>query len=140
MHAGPAGLVCLSIALAVRLPHVALRFNMTDNRDHLVPQSLLGQAARRFKMLGEPVRLDILNHLHVEEELNVQQIVEATGHSQANVSKHLGLLSREGLVARRKEGLYVYYWIADPMLSDICRAVCGQLRRTAEQAHWTVES
>lgn len=108
--------------------------------DRLVPQSLLDQAARRFKILGEPVRLDILNHLHVESELNVQQIVEATGHSQANVSKHLGLLSREGLVSRRKEGLYVFYRIADPMLTDICRAVCSQLKRRAEVAYRTLES
>lgn len=105
----------------------------TDN--HLVPSSLLDQAARRFKMLAEPVRLQILNHLHAEGELNVQQIVEATGQSQANVSKHLGLLSREGLVARRKEGLFVFYRIADPMLSDICSAVCGGLRRKAERAY-----
>lgn len=90
-------------------------------------------------MLSEPVRLDILNHLHVATELNVQQIVEATDHSQANVSKHLGLLSREGLVDRRKEGLYVFYSIADPMLTVICRSVCGQLRRRAEEAYRSVD-
>ncbi len=111
-----------------------------DSSEHLVPKSLLDQAARRFKMLSEPVRLDILDQLHVEGELNVQQIVAATGHSQANVSKHLGLLSREGLARRRKEGLYVFYSIADPMLSEICRAICGQLKRRAEEAYRTVEA
>ncbi|MEX0599527.1 MAG: metalloregulator ArsR/SmtB family transcription factor [Rhodothermales bacterium] len=103
--------------------------------ENLVPRDLMNQVARSFKMLSEPVRLDILNHLHVEKELNVQQIVETTGHSQANVSKHLGLLSREGLVARRKEGLYVFYRIADPMLADICQAVCSRLKRRAEATY-----
>lgn len=93
----------------------------------LVPEPLLEQAARRFKMLSEPVRLQILNHLHAYGELHVQQIADATGQSQANVSKHLGLLYRENLVARRKEGLFAYYMIADPMLSDICTAVCENI-------------
>lgn len=101
---------------------------MESKTGTLIPDVLLDQAARRFKMLGESARLHILNSLHVAGELNVKQIAEATGQSQANVSKHLGLLSREGLVDRRKEGLFAFYTIADPMLSLICAAVCRQLR------------
>lgn len=100
-------------------------------KQQLVPPALLEQAARRFKLLGEPSRLMLLNQLNVHGEMSVQDIVEATGQQQANVSKHLGLMAREGLVKRRKEGLYVYYSIADPTLSALCMLVCGQLKQEA---------
>lgn len=97
----------------------------------LIPRSLLKQVARRFKLLSEPVRLELLNLLHVQQEMNVQDLVEATGQLQANVSKHLRLLAEEGLVSRRKEGLYVYYSISDPNISALCLLVCGQLQAEA---------
>ena len=94
----------------------------------LIPKPLMEQAARRFRLLGEPVRLELLNHLHVRGEMTVQQLVEATGYQQANVSKHLGQMAEEGLVTRRKDGLYSYYSISDPTLSALCMLVCGRLR------------
>ena len=100
----------------------------------LVPRPLLALAAERFRLLGEPVRLELLNHLHVHGERNVQELVEATGQSHANVSKHLRHMAEVGLVERRKEGLYAYYHVADPTLSGICLLVCGQLQREAEAA------
>ena len=60
--------------------------------------------------------------------MSVQEIVDATGQQQANVSKHLGLMAREGLVARRAEGTKAFYRIADPNLSAMCLLVCGQIR------------
>jgi len=95
---------------------------------------MIARAARRFKLLGEPVRLELLNQLQLQGEMNVQELVEATGHLQANVSKHLGLLGREGLVTRRKEGLNAYYSIADPTLAALCTLVCGQIRQEALEA------
>jgi len=103
---------------------------MTDKE--LVPQEQIEHAARRFKLLSEPVRLELLNRLQHQGEMTVTELVEATGHQQANVSKHLGLMAREGLLTRRKEGLYVYYDIADPTLSAICMLVCGRLREESE--------
>lgn len=94
----------------------------------LVPPELLERAARRFRLLGEPVRLQLLSLLEARGEMNVQELVEATGEQQANVSKHLGLLAREGLVTRRRDGYYAYYSVCDPSLSGICLLVCGQLR------------
>jgi len=93
----------------------------------LLPRDLLEKVARRFQLLGEPVRLEVLNLLHAGGEMNVQQIVEATGQSQANMSKHLRLLANEGLVSRRKEGLYAFYRINDPSLAGLCLLVCGQI-------------
>ena len=93
----------------------------------LLPRDLLEKVARRFQLLGEPVRLEVLNLLNARGELNVQQIVEETGQSQANISKHLRLLADNGLVSRRKDGLYGYYSINDPSLAGLCLLVCGQI-------------
>lgn len=100
----------------------------------LVPREMLERAARRFQLLSEPVRLELLNLLHTHGEMNVQQLVEATGQHQANVSKHLRLMAEENMVARRKEGLYAFYRIADPSLAGMCLLVCGQLRQQHEDA------
>lgn len=100
----------------------------------LIPRALLVRAAERFRLLGEPVRLELLNLLHAHGELSVQALVGATGQSHANVSKHLRLMAEAGLVERRREGLYAYYHVADPTLSGICLLVCGQLEREAEAA------
>ncbi len=94
----------------------------------LLPREMLLHVAERFRLLGEPVRLEILNLLHVNGEMNVQELVESTGQLQANVSKHLKLLAEAGMVARRKEGLFAYYSIHDPTLAGLCMIVCGQLQ------------
>ena len=96
----------------------------------LLPRELLHEVAGRVRLLGEPVRLEILNLLHVHGEMNVQEIIEATGQQQANVSKHLKLLAEADMVSRRKAGLFVYYSVADPSLSGLCLLVCGQIPAT----------
>lgn len=96
--------------------------------NELVPSERLEEAASRFKLLSETVRLELLNQLQQHGEMTVSELVEATGHRQANVSKHLGMMAREGLLARRKEGLYVHYSINDPTISALCMLVCGRLR------------
>ncbi len=97
----------------------------------LLPPALLDRVADRFKLLSEPVRLSLLNQLQVHRELNVQELVEATGQSQANVSKHLLLMARSGLLHRRKDGLNVFYSIKDPTIQSLCLLVCTQLRQEA---------
>lgn len=91
----------------------------------LTPQLLL-LIAERFKALGEPARLEILNTLR-DGELTVSELVEETGLGQANVSKHLQLLHGVGFVTRRKEGLYVYYGLADRDVFRLCDLMCGRL-------------
>lgn len=97
----------------------------------LVAPAFFDQVARRFRLLGEPVRLHILNELHAHGEQTVQELVAATGQSQANVSKHLRLLLDEGMVARRQEGLYAHYRITDPTLASLCLLVCSHLKAEA---------
>lgn len=91
--------------------------------------------AARFRILAEPMRLRILHTLG-ESEMSVTELVEATGAGQANISKHLGLLLDAGLVARRKEGLNVYYRVADPSIFELCETVCSSLdeRLAAQQS------
>jgi len=82
--------------------------------------------ATYFSMLSEPMRLRIV-HTICAEEKPVSQIVEALGASQTNVSRHLGLMHRAGVLTRRKEGNQVYYGVADAAMVDICRTVCNRI-------------
>lgn len=94
----------------------------------------LGYVADYFRALAEPLRLKIVNALR-EGEHNVSELTELCGCSQANVSKHLSLLSKAGLIEREARGTSVYYHIADTCIYDLCDLVCGQLsKHFAEQA------
>jgi DNA-binding transcriptional ArsR family regulator len=88
--------------------------------------------AERFRVLAEPMRLRILNVLRGGEK-TVTELVTETGAGQANISKHLGLLHRQGLVARRKEGLNVYYRIASPVVFDLCELMCATLEAELDE-------
>lgn len=87
---------------------------------------LFVRVAERFKALGEPARLRILDALR-GGELTVGELVAATGLNQANLSKHLQLLHSVGFVARRKEGLFVVYQLADDDVFQLCDVMCGRV-------------
>jgi len=89
---------------------------------------LLASVAGRFKALGEPTRLLLLQSLR-GGEATVSNLVQRTGLTQANVSKHLHLLLTLGFVARRKEGLFAYYRLADKEVFRLCDIMCGRLER-----------
>ncbi len=87
---------------------------------------VLTLVAERFKALAEPARLRILNALR-SSEMTVTELVDETGFGQANVSKHLQLLHAMHFVRRRKDGLFVYYAIADKGIFQLCDIMCGRL-------------
>lgn len=89
--------------------------------------------AARFRLLGDTSRLRILRAL-MEREQSVQELCEACEMAQSNVSRHLSLLRREGVVDRTREGKQAFYRIVDPGLRDLCERVCGGLaqQRTGE--------
>lgn len=97
------------------------------NRQRLSDQAL-DLIAARFRVLGEPMRLRLLIALE-KGERNVTELVAATQATQANVSRHLQTLTESGILGRRKEGLNVYYYIADPSIFDLCEEVCGSLQK-----------
>ena len=91
----------------------------------LTPE-VLDLVAARFKALAEPARLHILDMLR-NGELTVTELMEETGLGQANLSKHLQLLHAHGFVTRRKEGLFVFYSLADRDVFALCDIMCGRI-------------
>lgn len=81
--------------------------------------------AARFKVLAEPARLQVLDALK-KGPRHVNALVEATGLNQANLSRHLQTLYAHGFVTRRREGLFVYYELADDSVFKLCELVCGR--------------
>jgi DNA-binding transcriptional ArsR family regulator len=82
--------------------------------------------ATRFRVLSEPMRLKILHCLQTRE-LTVNELVQATGGEQANISKHLGILLVNGLVSRRREGTNAFYRVSDRSIFRMCETVCASL-------------
>jgi DNA-binding transcriptional ArsR family regulator len=98
---------------------------------HRPQPELVELIAERFRVLGEPMRIRLLDALR-DAPASVGQLQQATGASQQNVSKHLGVLLRSGLVSRRKEGTFSLYAIADEGVFDLCEKVCGGMRSHVE--------
>jgi DNA-binding transcriptional ArsR family regulator len=96
-----------------------------------LPEQLVELIAERFRIIGEPMRIRLLDALR-EGEASVQELQAAIGASQQNVSKHLGVLLRAGIVSRRKDGNFAVYAIADDGVFELCDHVCGGLRRQLE--------
>jgi DNA-binding transcriptional ArsR family regulator len=84
---------------------------------------MLELVAKRFRLLGEPIRLRILQVLEPGEK-TVNEIVLALDANQSNISKHLGILYDGGLVGRQRNGNAIYYGIADPIVFKLCELVC----------------
>lgn len=95
---------------------------------HPLPDPLVELIAKRFRVIGEPMRIRLLDRLR-EGEASVHELTEATGATQQNVSKHLGVLHAASIVARRKEGTRTVYTIADDSVLELCEHVCGSLQR-----------
>ena len=87
--------------------------------------SELDRVAQQFRVLGEPMRLKILQVI-CAKPLTVSEIVTETGASQSNVSKHLSLLASAGVITRQKDGQFVYYGLSDPLTLKLCELVHTQ--------------
>jgi len=103
----------------------------TPSQDPL-PEPLIDLVAQRFRVLGEPMRIKLLDRLR-EGDATVSELQQALGASQQNVSKHLGILHAAGMVARTKQGNQVRYSISDPTVFDLCEQVCGGVRRQLQE-------
>ena len=102
-----------------------------------LPDPLVELIARRVRVLGEPMRIRLLDRLR-DGEATVLELTDALGASQQNVSKHLQLLLEAGIVARRKRGTSAVYSIADESVFALCETVCGSLRRQLDGLHAVV--
>lgn len=97
-----------------------------------IPSEILEQVAEYFNILSNPMRLQILNLLG-EGEKCVQELVEITKTSQANVSKHLKIMLQIGIINRRAEGTSAYYYIEDDVIFDLSHLVCNHLAEKMEK-------
>ena len=105
---------------------------------HPLPEVLVQLIARRFHVIGEPMRIRLLDHLRTGEA-TVQELTQAIDASQQNVSKHLGVLHEAGIVARRKEGTQVYYRVVDEGVFELCESVCGSVQRQVQELNAILE-
>lgn len=94
---------------------------MVDEAD-----AVFERAAELFALLAAPMRLRIISEL-CKGECNVSHLLERLACTQPNLSQHLALMYRSGALARRREGLQVYYRLANDSLSAICRTVCTDI-------------
>lgn len=90
----------------------------------LLSRPALEIVAARFRALSDTSRLQILQNMF-NGERSVQELCEITSMSQANVSKHLSVLAEQGIVQKRRQGLFVYYSISDSTIYELCDIVCG---------------
>lgn len=93
--------------------------------------ALFERVSAYFSLLSEPMRLKILNAL-CEGECSVSEIVEHTGATQSNVSRHLNLMYDRGALKRRRVGALTYYSVADDTVVALCRSVCVQVASQAD--------
>ena len=105
----------------------------TDSHEKTATSSeYLAPVADYFKVLSEISRLQILSCLR-EGAMNVSEIGEATGLGQANLSKHLKMLTEAEILSRKPQGVAVYYEIQDPMIFELCELVCDRLYQRMQQ-------
>lgn len=104
--------------------------------DLLMSDDQLEVVSQRFRVLSDPMRLKILHNLR-DGELAVGVLVERTGASQPNVSKHLSILRGAGLVNRRQEGNMAFFSIGAPFVFELCDIVCEGIRKEFEQKQST---
>ena len=105
---------------------------------HPLPEPLVELVAQRFRVLGEPMRIKLLDRLR-EGEASVNELSEQLGASQQNVSKHLTMLAEAGMLARRKDRNHVYYRIADEGVFALCEQVCGSVQEQLRALNALVE-
>ena len=87
---------------------------------------IFDEVANYFSMMSEPMRLKII-HAVCRTERTVTEIVEETGATQSNVSRHLSLMYRHGLLSRRREGNQIFYRMADDTMVELCRSACNRI-------------
>jgi DNA-binding transcriptional ArsR family regulator len=103
----------------------------TERPRPMLTEEALELVAARFRAMGDPLRLRILQQLK-GGECSVSTLTESLGATQPNVSKHLRVLQDAGLLKRRQQGNSAYYAIADPIVFQFCDMICSRLLNRLE--------
>jgi DNA-binding transcriptional ArsR family regulator len=109
-----------------------LNLNMSKTLPQKATPEILAPVAEYFKVLSEVSRLQILSCLRAGP-MNVTEIGEATDLGQANLSKHLKVLTQVGILSREQRGVSVYYSITDPIIFDLCEIVCDRITEQVQK-------
>ncbi len=82
-------------------------------------KSIFEMQAEICKTLTNPKRIEILSVLKTDER-TVTELVNALGASKANVSQHLAVMRHKGILTTRREGVNIYYRVANPKVIEAC--------------------
>ena len=98
---------------------------------------LFDQVSSYMALFAEPTRLRIM-HALCDKECSVNEVVQAIGATQTNVSRQLSMMHKSRVLSRRKEGTAVYYTVCDPKAVELCRSVSITILSRIEEASSTV--
>jgi len=90
------------------------------------PDFVFEKAAEIFRVMAAPLRLKIVSCL-CDGEQNVSYLLSKIDTTQPNMSQHLNTLYKAGIVAKQREGVQIYYRIANAQIVNLCKAVCQQV-------------
>jgi DNA-binding transcriptional ArsR family regulator len=127
------------MSAGTELTSTAAMQSPTTAMPHPLPEPLIELVAQRFRVLGEPMRIKLLDRLR-DGDATVGELQEALGASQQNVSKHLGVLHSAAMVSRARSGNSVVYSISDPTVFELCQQVCGGVRRQVAELDAILQS
>ena len=96
------------------------------------------RAAELFSVLATPVRLRIIGELCASEK-DVSDLLGAIAVSQPNMSRHLSVLHKAGVVSKRRSGTHVIYALTNPSVVSICQAVCTEMDADVATSHSATE-
>mgnify|MGYP006174199913 CR=1 FL=1 len=91
------------------------------------PDEVFESAAEVFRVMSAPMRLKIISSLCVAEK-NVSELLSQIPTTQPNMSQHLNTLYKAGVLAKRRDGVQIYYRIANAQIVTVCKAVCYQVQ------------
>ncbi|MBL8361532.1 MAG: helix-turn-helix transcriptional regulator [Rubrivivax sp.] len=94
--------------------------------DSSIEDKVFDSVAELFGVLSTPIRLKIISAV-CHGEKNVSELLSVIDTTQPNMSQHLGMLYRSGVLARRREGTQIYYRLQSERVATLCRAVCTQV-------------
>lgn len=92
---------------------------------------IFDKAAELFSLMSIPTRLRIISEL-CQGEKNVSQLLESIDVPQPNMSQHLNIMFRSGVLGKRRQGTQMFYRISDEAAAKVCRSVCTQVAIGAE--------
>jgi ArsR family transcriptional regulator len=102
----------------------------------LISDKTFESAADLFRVMSAPARLKIINCL-CSGEKNVSYLLSQVNTTQPNMSQHLNTLYHAGILAKRRDGVNIYYRIMDQRIVSICEAVCHEIALKQDDAGQT---